>query len=153
MKALLLLCYLLTSAAGYALRALNLRHLKRHGAEVPAEFKGALDGETLARTSAYTIESNRVGLTESLTGDVILLVFMFGGLLGLYDRWIASLGSSFVVGWILFIFGISLAEGVLDIPFSLYATFRIENRYGFNTMTLQLWLSDLAKSAVIGATC
>ena len=105
MKIVLFICYLLVAAAGYLLRSLNLRHLKRHGAEVPAGFGGAVDGETLARTSAYTFELSRVGLLESLTDDILLIVFIFGGLLGVYDRWITSFGGSFVTGGILFFLG------------------------------------------------
>ena len=141
----------MVAAAGYVLRSLNLRHLKLHGAEVPAGFAGAVDGETLARTSAYTFERSRVGLVESLADDMLVIVFLFGGLLGVYDGWITAFGGSFVTGGVLFFLGLSLAETVLDIPFSLYTTFRIENRYGFNTMTRKLWLTDLVKSTLIGA--
>ncbi|HEY6871905.1 MAG TPA: M48 family metallopeptidase [Geobacteraceae bacterium] len=150
MKVILLIGYLLTASAGYLLRALNLRHLKRHGAEVPAGFEGAVDRELLARTAAYTVELSRVGLVASLVDNIVLLLFIFGGLLGAYDRWIASLGCSFVTAGVLFFAGISLAGMALDIPFNAYSTFRIENRYGFNTTSARLWLADLAKSACIG---
>ena len=151
MKLVLFFCYLLVAAAGYLLRSLNLRHLKLHGAEVPAGFAGAVDGETLARTSAYTFERSRVGLWESLADDMLVIGFLFGGLLGIYDRWMTTLSGSFVTGGVLFFLGLSLAETVIGIPFSLYTTFRIENRYGFNTMTRKLWLTDLVKSTLIGA--
>lgn len=150
MTVTLLIGYILTAFAGYFLRSLNLRHLKRHGAEVPPGFEGAVDRELLARTAAYTVERSRVGLVESLFENFTLIVFLFGGLLAVYDRWIASLGGSFVMQGVLFFLGLSLAEIVLDIPFSLYETFRIENRYGFNTTTMRLWLTDLAKSTSIG---
>ena len=74
---------------------------------------------------------------------------MFGGLLGIYDQWVSSLSTSFVVSGLLFFLFLTLAETLLDIPFSLYLTFRIENRYGFNTMTKKLWLTDLLKSTAI----
>ncbi len=149
MKLVLLICYLLTASVGYILRALNLRHLKAYGAAVPEGFEGAVNGELLARTCTYTFEQSRAGLFESLLDDILLILFLFGGLLGMYDRWIASLGCSFVTGGVVFFLAFSLAGALLDIPFSLYATFRIENRYGFNTTTPRLWLSDLAKSMLI----
>ncbi len=146
---LLLLGYLLTLAAGYYLRFLNLRHLKKHGAEIPPGFEGVVDGALLARTSAYTYEQSRMGLVESLLDNLCLLLFLFGGLLGMYDRWIVSLGGSGIAQGVLFFLGLSLAEMLLAAPFSLYMTFRIENRYGFNTTTMRLWLSDQTKSAGI----
>ncbi|MCM2357239.1 MAG: M48 family metallopeptidase [Geobacteraceae bacterium] len=150
MKIILLICFLLTASAGYLLRSLNLRHLRRHGAEVPPGFEGAVDRALLARSSAYTLELSRVGLLGSLLENLLILLFFFGGLLGAYDRSLASLGGPFVLAGVLFFLGLSLAEIVVDIPFSLYTTFRIENRYGFNTTTTRLWLTDLVKSALLG---
>lgn len=145
------ICYLLVTAVGYYLRFLNLQHLKRHGTEIPAGFEDAIDADTLAKTSAYTVEQSRLGLVESLFDNVVLLLFLFGGLLVFYDRWITSLSGSFVWSGVLFFLILTLIQTVLDIPFSLYGTFRIENRFGFNTMTTRLWLSDLAKSTAISA--
>jgi len=146
-----LICYLLVTGVGYYLRFLNLQHLKLHGTEIPAGFEDAIDADTLAKTSAYTIEQSRLGLVESLFDNVMLLLFLFGGLLVFYDRWITALNGSFVWSGVLFFLILTLIQTVLDIPFSLYGTFRIENRFGFNTMTTRLWLSDLGKSTAISA--
>jgi len=149
MKILLLLLYLLTVAFGLWLRTLNLRHLARHGAEVPPELEGAVDPELLARTSAYTLAQSRLGLAESLFGSVLTVAFFFGGLLPLYDRWVASLSGSFVAGGVLFFVGLALAQTLLGIPFSLYRHFVLEARFGFNAMTGRLWMADLAKSTLL----
>jgi STE24 endopeptidase len=149
MKTLLLLLYLLTLAAGLLLRSLNLRHLKRHGHRIPPGFEGAIAPEVLRRTTDYTLAQSRAVLAESLFGGVVLILFLFAGGLPLYDRWIGSLTASFIGGGVLFFFGLHLAQTVLDIPFSLYRNFRIEKRFGFNTMTIRLWLSDLVKSAAV----
>ncbi|BCR03819.1 peptidase M48 [Desulfuromonas versatilis] len=150
MKIALLIAYLLVLAAGHALRTLNLNHLKRHGAEVPEGFEGAIDPCQLRRTSAYTLECSRLGQFEPLLDSALLLLFLFGGLLPVYDRWIAGATGSFVLQGVLFFFGLQLAKGVCDIPFSLYRNFCIEARYGFNTMSLRLWLSDLGKGLALG---
>jgi STE24 endopeptidase len=146
---ILFILYIFLIASGYWLRSINLSHLKLHGAEVPSGFEGTIDTGILARTTAYTLEKSWVGLVESVADNILLLVFMFGGLLGIYDQWISSLSGSFVVSGLLFFLFLTLAQTLLDIPFSLYLTFRIENRYGFNTMTKKLWLTDLLKSTAI----
>ncbi|MCE5265601.1 MAG: M48 family metallopeptidase [Deltaproteobacteria bacterium] len=146
---ILLLCFLFVLASRHWLRSINLNHLKRHGAEIPPGFEGAIDAETLAKTTAYTLEQTRVNLIESAVNNLILFVFLFGGLLSLYDRWVSSLSHSFVVGGWLFFSFLALAQSLLDIPFSLYRTFGIENRYGFNTTTGRLWWADLFKSTAI----
>jgi STE24 endopeptidase len=147
----LLVAYLLVMGAGFWLRHLNLSHLKLHGHEVPPEFAGAVDPATLARMSDYTVEHSRFGLLESVFDAVILLLFLFGGVLPLYDRAVASLTGSFFGSGILFALFLLVAQSVLGIPFSLYRNFRIENRYGFNTMTLKLWFADLGKGLAVGA--
>jgi STE24 endopeptidase len=146
---ILFILYIFLIASGYWLRYINLGHLRLHGSEVPPGFEGTIDVGILARTTAYTLEKSRVGLVESVADNILLLVFMFGGLLSIYDQWISSLSGSFVISGLLFFLFLTLAETLLDIPFSLYLTFRIENRYGFNTMTNKIWLTDLLKSTAI----
>ena len=149
MTAVIVFAYLLTLGAGLFLRALNLRYLRRHGSTVPPGFEGAVEPETLRKTVSYTIDQSRLGLAESLYDTVLLVFFLFGGLLPAYDRWVASLGDSFILSGVLFFLVLTLIQTLLGIPFDLYGTFRLEVRYGFNTTTLGLWLSDLAKSTLI----
>lgn len=144
-----LICYLLVAAAGYFLRFLNLQHLKKHGSEIPPGFEEAIDAGTLAKTSAYTVEQSRLGLVESIFDNILLLFFLFGGLITVYDGFIASLSSSFIWNGVLFFLILTLIQTVLDLPFSLYGTFRLEKRFGFNTTTPQVWVSDLFKSMAL----
>ncbi len=144
-----LIIALLVLAAELLLEALNLRHLRRHGAEVPHAFRGAVDPATLARSAAYTVARNRVGVAESVTVTALFLAFLFGGGLAWYERWIASFSDTFIAGGILFFLGLILARSVLSIPFSLYRTFRVERDFGFNTTTARLWVSDLVKSLLL----
>jgi STE24 endopeptidase len=145
-KHLLLIAYLCVMGFGNWLKFLNLSHLKTHGGTVPPEFTGSIDPEVLKKISLYTFENSRVGFVESAVNSLLLILFLFGGLLGWYDQWVGSFTGSFVLTGMLFAFILMLAEQVIDIPFSLYRHFTIENRYGFNTMTFRLWLADLAKS-------
>jgi STE24 endopeptidase len=149
MKSFLITLYLMRFAASYLLRYLNLRHLKLHGASVPGAFAGAIDATALARTARYTQEQSRVALAQSVYDSALLLAFLFTPLFPDYDNWISSLSANFVVRGVMFMLLLTLAQGLLEIPFSLYATFRIEKRYGFNTTTPGLWLADLAKSTLV----
>jgi len=149
MKWALLLVYLLTLACGLLLRWLNLRHLRLHGEEVPPEFVGVVDPDTLRHSSAYTLAQSRLGLVESLCGAVLTVAFLFGGLLPLYDRWVAAQTSSFILAGVLFFLGLLLVQTLTGIPFNLYRQFVLEARFGFNTMTVRLWLCDLVKSTLL----
>jgi STE24 endopeptidase len=151
MPAAVFIVYLIVLGTGYWLRYLNLAYLKAHGRAVPPEFQGVIDPARLKKISDYTFENSRVGLVESILGNILTILFLFGGLLGAYDHWILSVTGSLLWGGLLFSFILLYAGMLIDIPFSLYRNFKIENRYGFNTMTMRLWLTDLLKSLAISS--
>ena len=123
MKFALLSAFIATTAFTYWLRSINLAHLKQHGSRVPAGFEDLVSSETLAKTSAYTFESSRFGLWESLFDNLLLLLFLFAGLLAVYDRFILSLTGSFILQGVLFFLLLSWVQTLLEMPFSLYGTF------------------------------
>jgi STE24 endopeptidase len=143
---LLLAAFLIVEGIDYWLKYINLRHMKRYGTEIPEGFREFIDEKTLKKTHAYTVENNTFSLVESFFGNIVLLVFIFGGLLRIYDSWIGALELPFVAKGTIFFLLLNYSNTLISIPFSLYNTFRIENKYGFNTMTFRLWLTDLLKS-------
>jgi len=149
MVALALLVFAAVALARFGLSWLNLRHLARAGGRVPAVLATEVDGERLARMSAYTAARGRLGLVRSAFSTFVLGVFLFAGGLGWYDARIASLSHSFIGSGVLFLIGLTLASSLLAIPFSLYSDFRLEARYGFNRQTPGLWWSDWLKSTLL----
>jgi STE24 endopeptidase len=151
MKILLFSLFVATTAFTYWLRHINLAHLKKNGAVVPAGFEELISAETLEKSSAYTFESSRLGLWESLFDNLLLLLFLFAGFITVYDRLVLSLTDSFILQGVLFFLLLSWGQTLLEMPFSLYGTFVVEARHGFNKTTPRLWLTDLVKSQLIGA--
>ncbi|KPK35065.1 MAG: peptidase M48 [Nitrospira bacterium SG8_35_1] len=140
--------YLIIIAFGYWLDFLNLAHLKRHGSIIPHEFTGQIDKALLSKTRDYTVETTKFGILSSVFNNAVFLVFILV-LLNIYNTWIASLNVSFILTGLVFFLVMTYAETVISIPFSLYSTFKIENKYGFNTMTAKLWIADTLKSLFI----
>ena len=134
----------------YWLRSINLDYLKHHGTTVPEGFEAAIDQEKLRTSSAYTFDSSRLGLWESLFDNALVVIFLFGGVITLYDHVVGGLASQLVVNGICFFLLLTWCQTLLSIPFNLYGTFVIEERYGFNTTTLRLWITDFLKSQAIG---
>ena len=151
MKLALFALFAGVTAFSYWLRSINLANLKRHGNEVPEGFEGAIDAEKLRTSSAYTFDSSRLGLWESLFDNALVVLFLFCGLITVYDRFITGRTSSFILSAILFFLVLTWIQSLLGIPFHLYGTFRIEARYGFNTMTPRLWFMDFLKSQALGS--
>lgn len=141
--------YLLVNGFDYYLDYLNLSYLKQHGSTIPPEFEGQIDQALLSRTRNYTIENTKFGFVSSIFSNIILLLFLFGGILNIYNSWVASTGLPFILSGIVFFMILFYAEAVLSVPFSLYRTFKIEKKYGFSTMTFKLWASDFIKSLLI----
>jgi STE24 endopeptidase len=125
--------------------------MKEHGLSVPHEFKGHIDEDLLKRIQEYEAEKTRFGFISSIFGNIVTVVFIFGGVLNLYNSWMAALNLLFMPAGLLFFLLLSAASTVLDIPFDLYGTFRIENKYGFNTMTPKLWMADFFKSLLLSS--
>jgi STE24 endopeptidase len=152
-----LVAWLVVVGAGWWLQALNLRHLRRHGAEVPPELAGAVDPETLRRMAAYTVEKSRLHLVRSTFQNVVLGLFLFAGGLAAWDAWVVpeaarqagGPGPGLVRTGLAFFLPLVLAELVLEAPFAAWAQFRLESRWGFNRSTRRLWLADQAKTLVL----
>jgi STE24 endopeptidase len=134
-----------------ALNALNIRHLRLHGAEIPDVFRGEVDRETLARISRYTRENSRFGAVEGLFDDLLTLAVLLGGLLPWLLGGLPAWEEHFIPAGLLFFGLLALASALIGIPFDLYRTFVIEKRHGFGTITLRLWAMDLLKGFILSA--
>jgi STE24 endopeptidase len=125
--------------------------MKEHGLSVPHELKGHIDEDLLKRIREYEAEKTRFGFISTIFGNIVTVVFIFGGVLNIYNSWVAELNLLFITSGLLFFLLLSAVSTVLDIPFDLYGTFRIENKYGFNTMTPKLWMADFFKSLLLSS--
>ncbi|MDD5729369.1 MAG: hypothetical protein PHV59_12475, partial [Victivallales bacterium] len=147
---LIIVFYVLTCLANFLLDFLNLRHLRRYGSEVPPEFSGVIDREALQKANAYTFANLRFEMVHGAYNEIIALVFIFGGILPWYNCLLYNFHLKyhwpFAVWGLIFVMVLSYAKTLLNIPFRLYSTFSIERRFGFNTMSVLLWFSDLLKS-------
>ena len=111
------------------LESLNSKHMSP---VLPDSLKGIYDEKEYSRFQSYKRENGRLDSWSSGVGFVVMIVFLVAGGFGWYNSWVVSLTDSVVWQTILFVVGLSVASSVLDIPFDYYATFRIEEKYGFN---------------------
>jgi STE24 endopeptidase len=133
------------------LNRLNIAHLRKHGKHVPKVFQGWVDGEKLARISAYTADSSNFSIVVTLFDRALLLAILLSGFLPWLSETVDRWQPSFIVQGLAFFAVLAMISNVLHIPFGLYSTFVIEERYGFNTRTVKLWFSDWVKGMAISA--
>ena len=146
-----LIVFVLRSATQILLNRLNVSYLRKHGSTVPEIFHGILDTEKLKKISAYTIDSSRFGIISTLASQAFLLVLLLSGFLPWVVNLILRQGWGTVPGGLVFFACLGILTSLFQVPFDLYDTFVIENRYGFNTRTFRLWLMDLLKGFLISA--
>jgi len=145
----LLISYLAVEAAEQFLAIINLKHLAKHGAEVPPGFEEHVDSSTLKKIRDYTVEHGRVDRIAAVVSMAVTILFLFGGLLNWLNSFIAEQGWSPGASGVIFFMALIYGETLINIPFSLYNTFSIEKRFGFTKQTLALWVKDLIKSLIL----
>jgi STE24 endopeptidase len=129
----------------------HVQHIQIHRAVVPAEFANEIALDAHQKAADYSSAKTRFGMVHTLIDSAVLLVLTFGGLLQLFDRWAGSWFSGDILHGAAFIALFVVISSLIDLPFSWYRTFNIEARFGFNQMTLGMWLADLAKTGAVGA--
>lgn len=132
------------------LSARQIRHVALHRDRVPAPFAHHIALPAHQKAADYTVAKTRFGLIELAWGTAALLGWtLLGGLDALNQGLLSWLGGGMTQQLALLV-GFALISGTIDLPLTLYQTFVIEERFGFNKMTLRLWLLDLVKSTLIG---
>lgn len=129
----------------------QIRHVAQHRATVPAAFAQTIGLSAHQKAADYTVAKARLGLVEIAVGVVVLLGWtLLGGLDTLNRTLLAQLEGGM---WqqLALLGSFAAISGAVDLPLSWYQTFVLEARFGFNKMTPRLWLSDLLKSATMGA--
>ena len=139
--------YLASSAGGLLIERINANHLKKSGDRIPEAFNGTVDKEELKRINQYTFDNTNFSLVETIAGDILFLFIILSGIL----PWLAKPLSqfNFVLAGLIFFAIPALLSAAMGLPFGYYHSFVLEERYGFNTTTLKIWVSDLLKALVL----
>ena len=122
---------------------LTLKHLRP---ELPEEFKGVWDDEKYAKSQNYEKVQSRFGITSSITSLTVLIVFWVMGGFGWLDELVRSWEYGEITTGICFFALIFAGTWLMSVPFEIYHTFVIEERFGFNKVTPKLFITDQVKS-------
>jgi STE24 endopeptidase len=129
----------------------QIRHVAQHRASVPVAFAERINLAAHQKAADYTIAKARLGIAELAFGAAVLLGWtLLGGLDALNQNLLAWMGSG-LMQQLALLASFVVIGGIIELPFSLYGTFVLEEKFGFNKMTLKLWLLDAFKGALIGA--
>jgi STE24 endopeptidase len=142
---------LVTLLVRFWLASRHIRHILRHRDAVPPGFAEKIPLAAHQKAADYTIAKTRLGLLTTLAGAVIMIGFtLLGGLqtLSVALFKLTGPGMTYQIGLLA---AFALISGALDLPFDYYRQFVLEQKFGFNKMTLGLYLADMLKGALLGA--
>ena len=142
---------LLTAGLRLWLAARQIRHVSRHRGTVPEAFAGRVSLAAHQRAADYTMARTRLGIVEFVLGMLTLVGFtLLGGLQWLHESLVSLLPQA---GWwrpVLLVLLVSFIGGLVETPLDWYRQFQLEQRFGFNRMTLRLWIADQVKGLLVG---
>ncbi len=149
---IILAAILIDFILGVISNRLNLKALSK---KLPEEFEGVYDEQTYAKSQEYTRVQTKFGFLTGTFDLILLLVFWFAGGFNWLDQWARGFEFGVIVTGLIFIGVLILAKTIISLPFSIYSTFVIEEKFGFNKTTPKVFVLDRLKglmlTIVIGA--
>ena len=125
---------------------LNVRSLRT---ELPREFEGSYDAMKYKKSQEYLKETTRFGIfIDSITTPLTIAFILLGGF-NLVDSLARSFNQNLIITGLIFAGILMLASQLLSIPFSVYSTFVIEEKYGFNRTTPKTFILDILKGWIV----
>lgn len=131
--------------------AATLLNLKAFPAEVPKPLEGLMDAEKLDKARDYLRVNAKTGIIQSTASLAVLLTFWAIGGFGLLDTWARAQTDSPVLAGLIFLSLLFLGQSLVSLPFSVYDTFVIEQKFGFNRATPATFIMDRLKGLLLAA--
>jgi len=139
--------YLLSLVLCLAIEGINIKYLNKFGEKVPVAFQGVIHEGELKNIIRYTSDNFRLNFVRTSAGKMLFLLIIISGILPWFDEKLAN--TNFLSAGLIFFAVIGLGEMLAGLPFDYYHSFVIEERYGFNTKTIKIWISDLVKGLLV----
>ena len=127
----------------------QISHIKTHRATVPAAFAGKIDLDDHQKAADYTVTKTRFSRIPLFYDAGLLLIWTLGGGLQWLDQTASAFGFDPIVTGIIVMLAFMLIASLLELPFSIYSTFVIEERFGFNRTSVKTFIVDLFKGAAV----
>ena len=116
---------------------------------VPDAFAAQITLEQHQKAADYTTAKLSINKTELIYGSALLLVWTLGGGLDWIDSFVRNYEQSEIITGLIVIFGVMFISAIIDLPFTLYRTFKIEQRFGFNRMTAVQFIKDMITQTIL----
>lgn len=144
----------LVALAAYTLTRLWLnqrqrRHLRAHRDHIPSAFQQRVSTQEQQKASDYSLAKSHAARIDIALDATLLLMWTVGGGIQFISSMVNNLGLSPLFSGTMTLLLVLAGSALLSLPLSLYRTFGIEQRFGFNRSTFATWMSDLIKGALV----
>ena len=132
------------------LNARQVRHVAQHRGEVPTAFASQISLNDHQKAADYTLAKAKVAQIDMLIDAAVLVGWTLMGGLSALNATVLTYMSPGLWQQVVLVLAFTLVGGLIDLPMSLYQTFVLEQKFGFNKMTWKLWFSDSLKGLALG---
>lgn len=129
----------------------HITHIQQHRHAVPTEFANQITLDSHQLAADYTMAKTRLGMISAGLDIAVIGWMTFGGLLQWLTTSINHITHSPIVAGLLLVASVTIISSLISLPLSLYGTFGIESRFGFNKTTIKLFIADQTKGVILGA--
>lgn len=128
----------------------QISHVLGHRSTVPQGFAGVVSEADHARAADYEAAGQRLAIVEAVVGAIATLALTLGGGIAGVGRWATDLAGGGLAGGVLHVLGVLACLALLDLPFAVYRTFGLEQRFGFNRTSVPTFVLDRFKGWALG---
>jgi STE24 endopeptidase len=143
---IILFTIIITYALNLLADVLNLAKLQPN---LPEEFKELYDSDRYRKSQEYLYVNTRFGWIASTAGLILILIFWFGKGFPILDDWVRAFGLNTIWSGLIYMGILIFCRAMLSLPLSIYKTFVIEERFGFNKTSPATFVKDLLKGLVL----
>lgn len=143
---IILITIIITYALNLLADVLNLAKLQPN---LPEEFKELYDSDRYRKSQEYLYVNTRFGWIASTAGLILILIFWFGKGFPILDGWVRAFGLNTIWSGLIYMGILIFCRAILSLPLSIYKTFVIEERFGFNKTSPATFVKDLLKGLVL----
>ena len=147
---LFLFMFVLSIGLRLWLSSRQIAHIRQHRNEVPDSFTDKITLEEHQKAADYTTTKTSFGRLPLFYDATLLLLWTLGGGLEWLDQSIITMEFSPIMTGITVMLAFSLISSALELPFSIYSTFVIEEKFGFNKTTVKTFIIDIFKGSALG---
>ena len=146
---LIIFLIIFTALAQIWLARRHVAHVTNHRSKVPSPFKDIIKIKDHQKAADYTVAKSNLNVLGLIVEAIFLYLITIGGGIQWINEYLSGYGLTTMIAGTILIVSVLVLSSIVEMPLGLYKTFAIDEKFGFNRMTLGIFISDLIKQSII----